>query len=188
MNVFSRQDFSRYVSILDTLNGKTLWIELSNFCSQCGHPRGDPELVTRLIDGRSYTFHQWNNQCPHIDTESSLLLEVDAQCAIEKCTLLRSAYMDPYCGADCTHLSVVEMVARMGGAVSGLDDVVIMINYLHNIMDNFDVPIKVAKVIRSELDGAKGQLAMAQQLICSAGILVESSSSLAAGLRPILQI
>lgn len=112
---------SRHVLIYDAKRGEHHRIHISEFCSTCGHRRGQPQIVTTVnADGQQFITHEWENQCGHPDTPESLLAEVDYQCAQQGCTILTSERFYPYCGTHCAAAAADDISTNLLGVAAGL--------------------------------------------------------------------
>ena len=50
-------------------------ITISAFCPQCGERRGIPTWINQAEDGEWFQLNVWTNECGHLDTYHSVLLE-----------------------------------------------------------------------------------------------------------------
>lgn len=89
---------SRNVLIFDSRDGVQHQIWISEFCSSCGHRRGELQISD---DDSGHTSHWWDNPCGHQDTPASIIAEADCQCRRAECTVLVSEQFYPYCKTQC---------------------------------------------------------------------------------------
>lgn len=157
----------RHVSIRDLREDKVIWTYLSNFCPDCGRQRGKPQMFAETVEGRTYRYHRWVNECGHQDDENKLFAEMESQCEVPECTLLRSMYFDPYCGPECANRAAAALITTTAGVVNKLDAVMHRVQGFQAIMEHCPFTSEASEV-KHHFKQVESNIQAAQQAISAA--------------------